>query len=573
MPNLASEAMEREPAPGERRSPSPGRAFGWLAVLLVVFTGLRLWQLELDAPAVVVPGYSGQAHFRDEPAKAHEARNKAKWDRWSLSDADDYGFWRSQSPTWVWGEYYWFRAFGVGLVQARSFVVVQTIIALALLMWLALIRHGLPAAVATGLLLGLNWAYLVYSRLALMEGALICWLLVATIMLSQLERNPARAGLWSMSATASMLIACMIKQTGLLLVPAFAVALLLLGLRAAGVVGAIDDRDAAWRVRLGARLRRREAQASVLAIAVLAVALGLLVFNPDYQDRLEFNAAHFTVAAHDQPILKRAARTLVRGLFGARIQLMFNRLAPLALWLATVELARQLIVLGRRWRARKRGEPAPRARGLLEGPVDTIDLWMLAWAILALLANLASPHRAIRFQLILVPPAAWLAGALVSRAWLHQWPSLVWTRGVRAGLVMLALLGTTLTGMRFTEWMRSEQASAASIGAELEDLIGEREAVVIGEFAAQAVFETEYQHFYVRPNQFNFTPEILRALAITHVITADPKHDRIVKLLKKEVPDLLDDWRKLGTIEFRGQTLEVWELAPPPTAPGPDQGT
>ena len=500
-----------------------------LGVLLIALALLRLDKIDLDAPENVVRGYSGQAHFRDEVAKAHEARNKALWDQWSLSEHDDYGFWRAQSPSWVWGEYYWFRAFGVGLLQARLFVIVQTIIALGLLAWLVLVRHGFPAAVAAVGLLGLNWAYLIYSRLALMEGALICWLLVVTAMLSQVERHPTRAGLWSMLATMAMLVACTIKQTGLLLVPAFSLTLIALGLRAAGSVAGLNDGAAPWTARLRTRLCLPQARLALVAVTTLALALALLVFNPDYQERLAFNAAHFT-EAREESVWVRAGTTLIRGLFGIRLQLMFVRLAPIMLWLATLELVRISIGLIRAGRARKRGESPPNARsGALSEPADWIDGWMLAWAIFALLANLASPHRAIRFQLVLLPPVAWLAGAVVGRIWRQGWSKSglrAWARGC---LVALAGLGTLSTGLRYANWTQSSDASAAKIGEQLVALIGERDAVVIGEFAAQAVFETHYRHFYVRPDQFNFSPETLRALQITHIVVEDPRHDRVLR--------------------------------------------
>jgi hypothetical protein len=535
------------------------RAWWLLAGLLLLLTLPRVWQLELDPPNTIVRGYSDQAHYRDEAAKAHEARNQAKWDRWSLSELDEYGFWRAQSPSWVWGETLWFRAFGVGLVEARVFVVVHSIVALALLMWLAMVRHGLPTAVAAGLLLGLNWAYLVFSRLALMEGALLCWLLLASAALSQFERRPAQAGRWALLATLAMLVACTIKQTGLLLVPAFSVTLLLLGLRAAGIVVEPRDDAAPWRERLRARLHRREAKLTMLALAVLGLVLSMLVFNPEYQERLAFNAAHFT-AAREQSVLARAARTLARGLFSFRLQLMFTMFAPRMLWLATVDLARVTWLGLRGVRARRRGEGEPARRGLLEGRPSAIDWWMLAWAVFALLANLASPHRAVRFQLVMLPPAAWLAAALIGRAWLHAWPSAAWTRAVRAGLVTLALLGGFLTTLRFVDWMRYSDPSAARIGEGLTALIGEREAVVVGEFAAQAVFETDYQHFYVRPNQFNDSAEVITGLGITHLAVAG-EEDFVETHMQNKVPELLVGRRKLGSVWFRRRELVVWELA------------
>jgi hypothetical protein len=529
------------------------RAVLGLVALLLALGFLRVHELELDAPNVIVRGYTGQAHYRDEAAKAHEARNKAKWDRWSLSDVDEYEFWRAQSPSWVWGEYAWFRAFGVGLVQARAFVVVHSLVALALLIWLAMVRHGWPAAVAAALLLGLNWSYLVFSRLALMEGALICWLLVATVALAQLDRHPSQAGRWTALATVAMFIACTIKQTGLLLVPAYALMLMFVGLRAGGAFVERPIHGAQLRRALGAR----PSVTVLVGLASLALALALLISSPEYQQRLAFNAEHFTVA-REQPLLVHTAQTLIQGLFGPRLRLMFVRLAPLMLSLALLELVRVAVL-----EIRRRRGAAELASGPLTEKLGVIDWWMVAWLLLAMLANLASPHRAVRFQLVMLPPAAWLGGALIGRLWLHGYARPRLAQGVRVGLLALALLGASSTIARYARWVAGGQKSAAQIGAQLEALIGDRHAVVVGEFAAQAVFETDYWHFYVRPGQFNSSDEILDALGITHLISAGPDEDFVERMLWRQRSDMLVDRSKLGEVEFRGQTLTVWELSPP----------
>lgn len=555
-------ASSKPGVPGDRAAWR--RALLLLAALLVALSLARVWKLDLDAPEVVVRGYTGQAHFRDEPAKAHEARNKAKWDRWSLSEADEYGFWRAQSPAWVWGEYAWFKAFGVGLVEARAFVVVHTVVALALLMWLALIRHGLPAAIAAGLLLGLNWAYLVYSRLALMEGALLCWLLVVTLAFAQLDRRPREAGRWTALAVVAMFIACTIKQTGLLLVPAFALALPLLALRAAGPGRSVDP-EPRLRSRLRAGLRGRQGLLALLGVASLALALGLLILNPDYQQRLAFNAEHFT-AADEQPVVATAAQTLLRGLFNHRLRLIYVRLAPVMMTLATLEFARVLVAVVLARRARKRGEPDP--RGALAQLPDSLDWWMLAWLVLALLANLASPHRAIRFQLVMLPPAAWLGAALLARVWSHRYARPKLVASIRASIIAVALLCSAQTVQRLVRWTQADQRTAAQLGAQLEQLIGDRHAVVVGEYAAQAVFETNYWHFYVRPGQFNTSDEVIHALGITHLVVHG-EDDFVEKLLRREQPELLVGREALGELSFRGQTLTVWELRSPGPGPGP----
>jgi hypothetical protein len=524
----------------------PRRAHVWIAALLLcALTLLRVIRLDLDPPTMVLPHYTDEAHFRDEVAKAHEARNMARFDRWQLSEADEYGFWRLQSPYWVYAEAAWFRVFGVDLISARAFVLTHVLLGLALLFWLALVRHGLPAAVVTTLLLGANWAYLVFSRLALMEGVVIAWLLVASAGLSQLERRPEQPARWIAVAVLGVLLACLTKQTALLVIPAFVPVLIGLSLRAAGP-GSLRE-----------RLIRKAPMLAVLGVVVLVGVLASLLLDPEYQRRLAFNAKHFTSAeTRDESVVGNAAASLFYGLFGRRMQLMFMVLAPLPLWFATLELGRLVVVA---WR----GRALPRAAPGLEGGPTIVDLWMLAWALLALAANLASPHRAIRFQLILIPPAAWLAGLMFARAWLHAWPSMRWRRAVRGGLLALLIGSGTVTLVRFGLWLREDRSTANELAEPLAAMIGDRHAVVVGEFAAQAVFATDYWHFYVRPGQFNDSRETIAALGITHLITVTDEEDFVERLLQRRAPKLLSGRKQLGTLQFREHELIVWELQAP----------
>lgn len=533
------------------------RAQLWLVALLVLGTlaSLRLVRLDLDPPTIVLPHYTDQAQFRDEVAKAHEARNMARFDRWQLSDVDEYGFWRLQSPYWVYAEAAWFRVFRVGFVAARAFVLTHVLISLALLFWLALVRHGLPAAVAVTLLLGANWAFLVFSRLGLMEGVLITWLLVASAGLAQLERRPDQPKRWIGVSVVGALLACVTKQSGLLVLPAFVPILIWLGLRAAGS-GSLRE-----------RMRRPAPMLALLGVVVLLGVLASLLLDPEYQRRLAFNAKHFTSAqGRDESVLGNALHALLYGVFGRRMQLMFMVLAPLPLSLATLELARLLARTWQRGRAGARGlastQGLPSSTQGLEGGPKIIDLWMLGWALLALAANLATPHRAIRFQLMLIPPAAWLGGLVFARAWLHAWPSVAWRRAVRAGLLALLLGSVSVTVVRFGLWLREGESTATELGEPLAAMIGDRHAVVVGEFAAQAVFETDYWHFYVRPAQFNSSREVILALGITHLIAESDEDDFVARQLARRTPKLLVGRKQLGTLRFREHELIVWELQP-----------
>jgi hypothetical protein len=196
----------------------------------------------------------------------------------------------------------------------------------------------------------------------------------------------------------------------------------------------------------------------------------------------------------------------------------------------------------------------------LAGGLALVDVWMLAWAVCALFANLASPHRAIRFQLVLLPPAAWLAGLVVARAWQHDWPRRAWRVAVRTGLAILLLGSTSLTLGRFVTWMRTGEATAANLHGPLTAMIGDRDAVIVGELAAQAVFATAYRHFYVRPGQFNDDRDTILALGITHLVAPRDERDFVLRTLRRRTPELLTNRREIGTLRFRGRELVVWAL-------------
>lgn len=501
------------------------RARVWIAALLVLggLLALRLVRIELDAPDVVLPYFADEAHFRDEAAKGHEARNMARFDRWQLHDADEYGFWRLQSPYWVYTEAAWLRAFGVDLVSARMFVFVHVAVSLALLFWLALRRHGLAAACAATLLLGASWPYLVYSRLALMEAVVIAWLVVATFAIAQLEGRPEHSTRWVAFGAIAMLLACGTKQTALLVVPVYV-----------GIV-------------LRATWRRPGFASAAAIVGSLVAVLAVVMLDPEYQRRLAFNAEHFTRAkAHGESAIGSAAHALTHGVLG-RLGLMFFVVAPVPLWLSVVEVARFVV-------ARRRAEAGTLGLG---GRLALVDLWMLAWAAAALLANLASTHRAIRFQLVLLPPAAWLGGLLIARLWDHAWPR---RAAVRAAIVLLLVGDTAVTLVRFVDWMRTSESTAADLGGPLTVMIGDRDAVVVGEFAAQAVFATSYRHFYVRPGQFNDDRATILALGITHLVAAREERDFVLDTLRRKTPELLERRREIGSLRFRGRELVVWAL-------------
>lgn len=113
--------------------------------------------------------------WHDEGAWVHNARNKALFGAWSL-DA-----WNPMyiAPVYTGLEYLSFRAFGVGVRQAR---LVPEVLGLLSVLLLALgVRRiaGSAAGLIAAALLASNYPYVMWNRAALMEGPMIAFLVAS----------------------------------------------------------------------------------------------------------------------------------------------------------------------------------------------------------------------------------------------------------------------------------------------------------------------------------------------------------------------------------------------------------
>ncbi len=110
--------------------------------------------------------------WHDEGAWTHNARNKALFGEWVTDDWNPLYI----APVFTGLEFGAFRAFGVGLWQARSVSMLAGVLSV-LLLGLAVRRVGGNAAglIAAGLL-ATNYVWVMYSRAALMEASMIAFM-------------------------------------------------------------------------------------------------------------------------------------------------------------------------------------------------------------------------------------------------------------------------------------------------------------------------------------------------------------------------------------------------------------
>jgi hypothetical protein len=200
-----------------------------LLLLFVLFLLLRLACLTADPPA----GFSLD-FFGDEGCWVHNVRNKVLFGSWIL---DDINMAYLISPTYCFSLYAFLKIFGSGLYQARLVSAVPG--ALAPILFYLIIRRlwHHRAALWGALLLGTNFFFLCFNRIALVDSLLLTTLLAAFWLWFAGEARP----LCMLPAGAVFALACLVKISALFVAPVF-LCLLLAGRREknkAGVPGVL----------------------------------------------------------------------------------------------------------------------------------------------------------------------------------------------------------------------------------------------------------------------------------------------------------------------------------------------
>ena len=457
----------------------PAQALIFVAAA-VLFIAIRLVHLNADPPSSLPNGHPEASELVVEgPAKAHEARNKALFGDWKAHPANEYQFWRIQSPVWVYPLSWAFRAFGVGYAQLRVFSILTAALGLLGVLLIAARRNrGVPLLFA-GLLLSLNYYYVFYSRAGLLEPLLNGFLaLTAFFLLLAIE-----APLWLIAAQVALVLALLTKQTALVMLPVFLIGHVLAFHRAR------RSKRPWWSWAL-----------PISTLVVFATALGIYVTSDAYWSVLVSNLGHalFDDVWVSRIELSRApiGEIFARAFDWPRWRDGFFLLLPVAAPLILVEL----------WRIGRRLVVARR----LDGWDAIVSLWF--FSVLAMLQ--ITPLTSLRYYVILVVPGVLLAAG--GLALILQWASR-WHRGPTA-VAVATLAAVMLThGRWWNDWARSPSHVLGDTNQDIVSQIGDREAAIIGAWAAPLAFETPYKTYYVK-HRFNTSREALMALEVTHFL-------------------------------------------------------
>jgi len=147
------------------------KKFILIACLFIIILGLKSGHISADPPTQL--SWSGGL-FGDEGAHAHNARNKVLFGKWITDDWNPMFY----NPFLTLSEYCSFLLWGPGLVQVRLVTVFFTFLGLVLF-YFALTKVDSEVALGATFLLGINYIYLMYTRLGLTDSFMSAALLIA----------------------------------------------------------------------------------------------------------------------------------------------------------------------------------------------------------------------------------------------------------------------------------------------------------------------------------------------------------------------------------------------------------
>jgi len=151
--------------------------------MLSLFLLLRVIHLDADPPINL--SWSGGL-FGDEGAYAHNARNKVLFGTWITDEWNPILY----NPISTFFTYISFRIFGVGLIQLRFVNVIATFLGLILIFFALKKAVDIGIALLSIFLLGVNYIFLMYSRIGLNDTFLIFFLALTIFFLCKgMDKN------------------------------------------------------------------------------------------------------------------------------------------------------------------------------------------------------------------------------------------------------------------------------------------------------------------------------------------------------------------------------------------------
>jgi hypothetical protein len=493
--------------------------------LVAMFLLLRLMRLEADPPIVHPDGRPAYELRVEGIAKAHEARNAAVFGRWQTNPVDNYQFWRAQSPVWVYPLSWFFKIFGAGYAQLRTFSVLGSLFGLGGLVAFASLRLSPTWAALAGLMALLNSYEVFFSRSALLEPTVNSGMTLTALCCVLAFRHH----FWAIAAQVCLVATILTKQSGVVLVP------LVLGVTVLSSISA-RRRGAAW--------------FGVSPASFVAAAGGVFAYSqtPAYMRALAWNFGQVLLHKTQVKTVDVGAlplKALAERFFDTdRLKILTLFVFPGAFLFVLIAL---IFAIRRTWAERRLA------------PWDGV---LFTWLITALGAVMVTEQLERRFFLIALPPLA-----LIAASALHDLYEFLRTRGrlvalsyVATALVVASILLTH--GKWYLKWYREPTYVTRDTNAWVRQQIGDRPAVVVGFWAGPFVFDTPYAFYYVK-EYFNTDRRALKQLGVTHVLYREPP-GKTEGILNRRFPNWKQKARSLGSRRVWGKyRATLYELTTP----------
>ncbi len=513
----------------------PRRTYIWFVLLglLSLNLGLRACRINADSAAELPNGFGTRAPFHDEAAKAYEARAKLLFGTWKSSEHDKYEYWRKQSPVWVYSLYAWMSIFGHGFASLRMFSVLASLLTLLVLFLILRQDHGPGPALAGVCLLGFNYYYFLYTRLCLMEPLLLLLLLLTVYLIRRAFDKP----LYFALACLAWLAALLVKQSAL----AFFPVLLICAFRILGN----PFSNAAWTDR-----KRGPGWIAMLAVVILVTGL---FFWFDYYLRFLVNIRHYLLwdrTFHSPVYMEiqphKTLYNLRQSLGCSSLVRGWLMMMPAAFVLAVGQIGAFIYS----WLRHRR--------------VDGMSAVWILWLVCARLAIGLSPHQVVRFHLIEFIPTIALAAIALGRLSRLDFKIAKKVKGRSVAALVCIIFFATGLGFHLRyigEFLLAPKYSIRDGSAQLQQVLADEQAVLMGEWAPTLSLPTGYTYYLVK-YIINSKPELMQSFGITHLLLVKDGEDASGRYYKRNFPDKFAKREWLAEFEVGGEQVELFRVDP-----------
>lgn len=474
-------------------------------------------------PTRLPNGAIGRELWVECGAKAHEARNWVRFGEWQVNPADNYGFWRPQSPVWVYSLAGFLDVFGVSTLALRSHSILVAAVGFGVALRYARKRLGAPALAMFGAFLAGNCYYIFYTRAGLIEPMVNLFAAGTALSAHRALSEPR----WLVAGTVCLLLAVFSKTSGLFMLPVLACA-------------AAASLHRAMRSGLA-----RSTWPVPLAVSTLLLLAAAAYMTTDaFQQRAGWSYGHMVhneAGTTEIDGSKLDLTTILARPFDLeRWTKHFFPLFPLASALSVVTLVHS-------------------AKAFVKTRTIDWDVLTALWFLAAFASLQVTSRTHVRYYVVLFPPVALLgarglellAGTVKQRC--RRMPAALFT----AVLVSFSWYH----GSSYLRWWQHRTYTIRDTNRAVQELLADRDdAVVVGLWSPWLTFDTPHQNYIIR-DYFNVEKEALARLRVTHLL-ALPK-DIPGSVVRRHFPKQYRAKKKLKTFRVYGQTLTLYEFPSP----------